>query len=569
MGCSKALQIVLVAGVLMVGCGSDPGEGGTAGDVTLNYSALDADGSGLGDGRRRVEEMKAPGEVALPSDSSSPLPDLSPDLIGGPDVSGCFPNCSDVCSGDGCGEECGPCDAASLCQIPAGCLNGVCQYSPVNCDDGAICTEDTCDEAIGCKSTPAPGPCSWPGNWYFEPQNPVLSPTAGAQPQGADNIYAPDVIYFQGQWWMYYGGQGGDGHDAVFLARSNDLVSWQKHPFDGNPQPVVDHGNSNHVNDPSVVLVNGTLYMYYTEAPVGEEDEIHLATSTDGLNWSKQGKVLDVGAPGSWEPDRVGRPSVLYEQGQFRMWYDGQIYGVARHVGYATSADGYSWTKHPDNPILQNQGAVDVDRVGDWYVLLSEAGNGTNLFVAKDPLKWTSLGPIWGKSGEAWDQFGQVTPFLLTANGKAVAILFGGASDACWCKNRIALAWPDDNSCEPACAGAECGPDGCGGSCGKCPDGEKCSQGQCEAGSPPCSGCLDGYANCKEACQHAGHPGGHCAAPDSTDPTECCSCDPATGCEGCLVGASSCMEACQGAGMSYGWCAEPGSQEPSACCACQ
>ena len=56
---------------------------------------------------------------------------------------------------------------------------------------------------------------------------------------------------------------------------------------------------------------------------------------------------------------------------------------------------------------------------------------------------------------------------------------------------------------------------------------------------------------------------------DSTDPTECCSCDPDAGCEGCLVGASSCMEACQGAGMSYGWCAEPGSKDPSACCACQ
>jgi hypothetical protein len=638
--------LCLLAIFLLLGCGATGDKHESTGDVQLAFSGSDADGAALEDG------LATPEDAASLDGPSSVAPDsfVAVDVTVLPDQAACQSDCTgkecgyDGCDGlcgqcsfgeycaegickpgecqpdctgkqcgdNGCGGLCGQCEAKDACQVLAGCIQGACQYVPTTCDDGDICTKDTCDPNSGCQSVPDSGPCSWPGNWHFEAENPILSPSAGAQPEGADNIYAPDILYFQSQWWMFYGGQGSDGHDAIFVARSNDLVHWQKHPSPSNPQPVVDHGTSNHVNDPSVVSVGGTLYMYYTEAPTGEEDEVHLATSTDGLNWTKQGKVLDVGPPGSWESDRVGRPSVLHEKGEFRMWYDGQIYGVARHVGYATSNDGYTWTKYAGNPIVQHEGAVDVDRVGDWYVLLSEGGEGTYQYIAKDPLNWHSLGLLWSKSGKPWDKYGQVTPFLLTIADKAVAIYFGAASDSCWCKNRIAMAWPNDDTCQPNCQGAECGPDGCGGSCGSCGDGKTCTAGQCESGPEGCTGCLvgassckeacqgagkkggwcdtpgstnpdeccacedwgpceqclDGYANCKEACQHSGYPGGHCAAPDSTDPTECCACDPDTGCEGCLVGASSCMEACQGAGLSYGWCAEPGSQNPSACCAC-
>ena len=563
--------IVLVVG-LSAACGTPriqaaPEQDAPAGDVPVGFAPTDAVADGPGQS-----------EDAADDQAGAPRSDAPP----------CEPDCAGrACGDDGCGGSCG------------------------QCDDGDPCTTDDCTNG-GCQSSPEPGPCSWPGNWHFEALNPVLAPVPGVPSQGADNVYAPDVIRFGNQWWMYYGAQGDDGHDAVFLARSNDLVHWTRHPSDSDPQPVVDHGGSNHVNDPSVVQVGGTLYMYYTEAPTGEEDRIHLATSADGLDWAKQGMVLDVGPAGSWEPDRVGRPSVLHEGGQFRMWYDGQVYGVARHVGYATSDDGYTWTKHAGNPILEHHGAVDVDRVGDWYVLLSEGHSGTHLFVAKDPLSWHPRGLIWSNSGQPWDQFGQVTPFLLTAGGKAVAVFFGGASDGCWCKNRIAVAWPTEDTCEPTCLGVHCGSDGCGGSCGTCGAGMSCIEGKCEGGFEGCTGCISGaascdawckaegqkggscahpgstdtgqccdcdnwacekcvgdYSSCEDACQQAGHPGGHCAAPNSTDPLECCACDPDTGCEGCLVGAASCMEACQGAGMSYGWCGSPGSQDPSACCACQ
>jgi len=359
---------------------------------------------------------------------------------------------------------------------------------PIMCDDGNPCTvESLTDEGRCVTRDIESGPCLWPGRWTMSTQNPIHIPTDSSPDQGADNIYAPDIIWHQDRWWMWYGGQGTDGHDVIFLSWSTDLVTWQKYPTWSTPLPVVDHGRANHVNDPSVVYVNDTFYMYYTEAMTGEDDRVHLATSIDGIHWIKQGIVIDVGTEGAWDRDRVGRPAVIYEKDEFRMWYDGQIVGVARHVGYATSPDGYQWTKYEHNPVVLNEGAVDVDRVDDQYVLLAESHQGTKLYVADSPLAWHFVGLLLELSGQPYDSFGQVTPHLVVRDRIASAIFLGGASDQCWCHNRIAIAlMADDIS--------------------------------------GCHACLNGQDSCQAACEAHGTDFGFCAEPGSTDPNACCAC---------------------------------------------
>lgn len=487
----------------------------------------------------------------LPDGCSSTVScgDCTPGLTcggGGPNKCGTQPCQPKTCAqlgtscgfaSDGCGSAltCGDCPA---CQT---CVAGVCNGQGPSCA-GKVCGDDGCGGSCGtcgagqvcssgqCGCDPAL-PAGWPVTLGLWDRNPVLMPTAAAALQGQDNVYAPDILSLSSMQLMLYGAQGSDGHDRIYAAWSSDGGEWRKYPSDGDPQPVLDRGSSNHVNDPSTVQVGATWRMYYTDAPTAENDRIWLAESTTLTTFQKTQEVLGPVA-GTWEADKVGRPSVLVEGGVYKMWYDGTGNGQ-RHVGFASSSDGVHFTRHPGNPIFLNAGAIDVKKIGNVYVMLREGGDGTYWATSVDGLCWVDRGKMFGLSGKAYDAYGQVTPFLQVEGGALRGVWFGGASVNTWNKNRIAVAWVSGASV-PAGGG--------------------------------CTGCLPGGSSCSEACHGGGMAHGTCGAPGSVDPGVCCACS-AEGCEACTA-AADCHAACVGAGKLGGFCAHPGSSDPGVCCAC-
>lgn len=272
-------------------------------------------------------------------------------------------------------------------------------------------------------------------------------PTESA-PHGQGNVYAPDVMVDGGLLRMWYGGQGHDGHDRIQLAESKDGKTWARRGV------VLDVAGANHVNDPSVVKVNGAYHMYYTRAQTDVVDKIALATSNDGVKWDVQGVVLSPGADDAWDGLLVGRPSVLHEAGLFKMWYDGRkdlppgapaanvpkSPGSRRAVGYATSKDGVHWTKHPGNPVVDHDaGGVDVKRIGNGYVMVYESHAGAMAATSDDGLRWHDRGLWIPRSGGAIDRQGHVTPMLLVGQRGRRSILYVGAANApSWDHNTIA-----------------------------------------------------------------------------------------------------------------------------------
>ena len=281
---------------------------------------------------------------------------------------------------------------------------------------------------------------------------PILRGTAetelGVHREG--NVYAPEVLRVGDQWLMWYGGQGRDGHDRIHLATSTDLKAWDKQGV------VLDEAGVNHVNDPSVVRVGDVWWMFYTRAEHGISDEIAAATSTDGVHWELRGVVLAPGEGDAWDSLIVGRPSVLYEEGRFRMWYDGcglkpgqvrptsdkpeALLAVAtgRAVGYAESTDGLHWKRHGTAPIYgEGAGALHVSRVDGGYVMLYESHAGTRWASSRDGLTWTTRGVLAATSGGEADRGGHVTPFLLADQGPGPRQLFVGSNSGDWSKNWI------------------------------------------------------------------------------------------------------------------------------------
>jgi len=362
----------------------------------------------------------------------------------------------------------------------------------------------------------------------------MLVATATDPLQGQDNVYAPDLQRIDGGWVMFYGAQGGDGHDRIYVATSRDGATWRKWPSDAAPRPVLDRGTSNHVNDPSVVRANGRWSMFYTEAPTAEDDRIWLAQSDSLTGFTRVGEVLSPGPAGAWDDEKVGRPSVHFDGSTWWMFYDGTSRG-RRHVGLATSADGRTFTRHPRNPLVLDAGAVDVQRVGGVWVMLRESGAGTLWSTSPDGLCWVDRGRLFGLSGGSSDRFGQVTPHLQLIDGVPSAIWFGGASVVSWNRNRIDVAYPDG---APSPAGSGC------------------------------TACVGPGLSCASACQSAiGPTGGACGVPGSTDGSRCCACAP-EGCERCVGASADCHAACVSAGAAGGWCANPGSTDGARCCAC-
>jgi hypothetical protein len=90
---------------------------------------------------------------------------------GGSCVPGAMADCGDMngCTDDSCNPMTGqcvhtpntaPCDDGNACTSGDVCGGGSCGGAPVDCDDTNVCTDDSCDPATGCHHEANTAPCS-------------------------------------------------------------------------------------------------------------------------------------------------------------------------------------------------------------------------------------------------------------------------------------------------------------------------------------------------------------------------------------------------------------------------
>ncbi|MEA5256839.1 hypothetical protein VB264_03520 [Arcicella aquatica] len=184
-----------------------------------------------------------------------------------------------------------------------------------------------------------------------------------------------------GEKWLYYIGWTVRNtipyHNSIGIAKSTDGLNFTK-LFEG---PVIHTIATEPLFNGSccVLFDKGIFKVWYLNcthwygAPDGKLEpcyNIKYAESEDGINWVRQGKIA-IDYKDAVEGG-ISRPSVLIEDGIYKMWYsyraiDDYRNNVARsyRIGYAESDNGIDWTR------LDDQVGIDVSESG-WDAQMIE-----------------------------------------------------------------------------------------------------------------------------------------------------------------------------------------------------
>jgi predicted GH43/DUF377 family glycosyl hydrolase len=233
--------------------------------------------------------------------------------------------------------------------------------------------------------------------WTRHPGNPILT---SSMPYDTNDNHQPHVLRAGGTYMMYYTCSSGGGFRTA-LATSTDGIAWTKHP--SNPVLVGSGYDGYAAMDASVILDGATFKMWYTgyDASMGTS-VIAYATSADGVSWTRVGVVLNKGGGGEWDSSYISDPAVIKDGATYRMWYMGSNDGGSTYrFGYATSPDGTTWTKHPANPVFaMSPSGWDSTRV--LYPMVHKVGTCYRLYYVGDNAGTYGLGEAESSDGVAW-----------------------------------------------------------------------------------------------------------------------------------------------------------------------
>jgi predicted GH43/DUF377 family glycosyl hydrolase len=205
-----------------------------------------------------------------------------------------------------------------------------------------------------------------------------------------NKVESPAVIKEGSTYKMWYAGEGDEvgqeGVQSLGYATSSDGITWTRLPVGQAPlafpwnlegmvlRPSWPPGDAAIVSDPAVVKKDGTYYVYYSALGAANDVHISMATSPDGITWTREASnpVLsptvpwEDGGPGSIVED-VAQPFVEWDGREFIMWY-GSFNGLGflayTGIGYASSSDGVIWTKGVYNPIFLPDLTVAGEDIG-------------------------------------------------------------------------------------------------------------------------------------------------------------------------------------------------------------
>jgi predicted GH43/DUF377 family glycosyl hydrolase len=159
------------------------------------------------------------------------------------------------------------------------------------------------------------------------------------------------------------------------------------------------------VGSPSVIKIGTTYYLYYEGINISSyTPAIGLATSTDGVHWTKGASAILQPTTGAWDSTEVRYPTVVQNGSNYLMVYQGS--GTGSALGLATSTNGTSWTKHA-GAVFTTSGVHSAYVPGSLlfisgqYVLYYTVDGDIGRMTSTDGVSWNDGGAVFSPSNSS------------------------------------------------------------------------------------------------------------------------------------------------------------------------
>jgi len=219
-------------------------------------------------------------------------------------------------------------------------------------------------------------------DWSLRNPNPVMN----LGPTGWENgtVATPFVMIDDTTSHMWYAGSGLNG-TLIKIGHALSTAPFETSWTRDNLNPILGPGNNSswdypRVQDPRVVYDGSIYHMWYSGGDLFTW-QIGHATSSDGKTWVKDrlnNPVLKKGEAGSWDEQYVWSSCVIFDGSIFKMWYTGGNEDWKGQIGYATSPDGFNWTKEDDNPVVTEINESSHSGMPEKFMLLQNYPNPFN-----------------------------------------------------------------------------------------------------------------------------------------------------------------------------------------------
>jgi predicted GH43/DUF377 family glycosyl hydrolase len=284
------------------------------------------------------------------------------------------------------------------------------------------------------------------GEWRRLSQTPVIAPQGdGWESAGTFN---PAVVERDGKIVMLYRAQDKQGTSRLGYAESTDGIHFNRRP-DPVLSPAEAYEKDGGVEDPRLVLIDGTYYLTYTGYNK-KDAQLCLATSKDLIHWERKGVILPA-YKGRWNVRWTKSGAIVPEKinGKYWMYFLGTTFDNKDQMGLAYSTDLIHWTEATAQPVLPARDGQFDSRVvepgpppvlTDHGIVLIYNGaddklvyrTGVAVFDRNDPAKLISRtdAPVFSPQKD-WEKVGQVPNVVfvegMVRQGQRYRFYYGGA----------------------------------------------------------------------------------------------------------------------------------------------